>query len=383
MNPIHTPQMTMSLLRAAYPWIAWAVVGSEMTRYGIRHYHIHLEFNGRHAFSSHQVRTTLGQFAHLSEVNLAWLNYIIKGGEYYLDGITEDDLSTLVKSRDTMTPTQTMLQDIADGVDIEVIKLRYPGLYVTRRNVIRDEMALVAQRRAVLVELGALKPFVPFKLQIQTGVDLKLAKYLNWAMSGTALDKKKHLIIWGETNTGKTRFLSQLRKFARCYDYSVGQSDWQDNFNPPYHFIILDEFSDDKQRTSMTLQAANKMMDGFSEIKQKYKPAHIREGDETEIPCIFVMNQSPLSLYIKDSDALREAWLGRCFILNPSSQDPITLWHEHWDKSRSKLMNFYDDKDHELDVSTTRRPAKLRKLDHSLATQSTTETASTVVTENE
>jgi len=138
-------------------------------------------------------------------------------------------------------------------------------------------------------------------------------------------------------------------------------------------------FADDKNRTGMTLQEINKTMDGMGKIHQRYKPSLERTGDDCNIPCIFIANASPYDLFVKDAIPLREAFVGRCFLLHVTQHDPITVFHEHWDTKRSRLMNFDNDRDLTMSVSDVQRPAKLRRIDHSLATQSSTSTASTVV----
>lgn len=353
MNPLHTPEVTMALLRKALPWIAWMVTGREFTKRGIPHFHMHIEFRHRHAFTSIQVQNAIGQFGHLSYINeKTWLEYLLKFGDWVTDGINAAGVKEIIEPGHRLgeTMTEQMVRSIQEGAKEQEIAQTYPTLYFRSQRTVRHLIDQARQHKQLKDEMNALLPFEPIQLKDLKYPDLPLAKYLNWITLSDKKDKKQHLFLFGPTNSGKTRFLTVLKKFFRVYHWMSSAGNFQANFLPPYDFIVFDEFCDEKRYTGRTIQELNAIMDGIGAINQKGVPAETMSQHHFNPPCIFVANDSPYNLFARDNMPVREAFVERFHLLEVSQRAPLRLWHQFWDPLRITLEGFNDHRSTSLKV---------------------------------
>jgi response regulator of citrate/malate metabolism len=376
------PPVGMTRLQAAtllfnnLPNVAFVVCALERTVHQIRHFHFFIEFGSRRTTSSIQIAAALGHYGHLSRIyDDGFLEYLIKDDDdWVVVGATQAQIRERIeKHQQTRAPGQQsveVVRAIKNGATADDILLRFPGIGLTKYNILERLVAKEKNEQKAAAEERARLPWKPIDLAGLKGNNLRVAKWLNWITTTATPDRQRHLFIWGKGETGKSRFVNMLKRFFRVYEYNTSEK-YQENFEDMKADIILvDEFCDDAKFSGMKIQHYNNLLDGAGKVPVKYQNAYQRDIT-LGIPCIFIGNVNPGELFPEDPTELRAAFLKRFFDVETSS-DEITLFKEYWDTDRMKLANFYDDNSKVVEVIRLEEPNEKLVMDFSTTDSSGT-----------
>lgn len=228
---------------------------------------------------------------------------------------------------------------ILNGATLQEIQQTFPSFYLMNATRIQQFERDVKVSKDKKKKKDGFLEWKPIKLDNLSLHDAKIAMWLNYVYH---VDKRKrngeqvdyarncHLFIHGETECGKSRLLGVLRsRFGPVFDFHYNQSNWQDDYEPPYKLIFLEEFKDDEWGRVGGLDCAawNHFFDGLTKVNQKYKAALSRDSIT---PCILVSNKDPRLLFQQEDMEVRNAFLRRMTVVDVPKGEKINILSEYW-----------------------------------------------------
>lgn len=323
-------------------------------RPGEQHAHVYVRFTRRRYISSGQIYAATRMHPYISSCDDGWLDYILK---WDVNAITlQGNILALRAERDMRIARRAAAQKpkISDVISTALltdtvanVAQRFPAYALHHLGKMKAYKEVVDQR--LKREADALRPaWKPINLMPLDGINLVLAKYINFVMDGP-VSKEFNLLIWGPTNCGKSRLLDALEAaHVTLYKYNANTANFQTLYEGGQNLNIWDEFIDDLARCGMSLPEINKMLDGRSAINTKYaQPVK----QTRHIPWIFITNKDPALLFVEEDMEVRKAFIKRFQVLTIKEGQEITLLKEHWDPSRRKLLNLFNNKEKTLKVA--------------------------------
>lgn len=323
------------------------VISEEFSMNSHRHFHLFVELKKRRNVNVdhliHVLKSRGLDGIWVTKCNHGWYRYVIKDKNWKCYGnITPEQVSQIVVNRNSMKPTERAMEMLRTHT-LEEVRDAFPSVVLQRYHVFQKMKADFDREEANIQQVAERRTLPEFNLALLKGNDLKLAKYLIFTSPSrdpsARLDKRHHLYIWGKRGTGKSRLVQMLKKFYRIFEYHANQSNWQDDYNGHYDYIIWDEHTDDIKTSGMTLPQQNAFLDSVGKINRRGMSAVVRTE---QTPVIYLGNVNPAELYPDCDDEQRKAWLSRLFEIN-TFEGEITLFKEYWDKKVLTLENFYND----------------------------------------
>lgn len=345
------------------------------------HYHAYVKFTQRTRITGRMVSDAVGIYGHLSVATDRAILYIIKDGNYGMTGIEETDFEAMVGSinnsvataerRRVAGTTAAQVYDLikeGNGMD-QLLESPFKGYVVTNQGKLEK---LISYHKKATIKARDDANRLTFKAMplepwARDAVNLRIVKWLNYffeikariaAGQNTKFDSNCHLMIYGHTETGKSRFMEMLGKFVRINRYNYHGAGWQDHWDADAELVYADEFKDNRETSSMTISDWNLLMDANNyQINVRHKDPILHTK---MMPVIMITNQNPYRMYCEtEDDATRAAWLRRFLKIEMLRGDEIKVFSEHWDKERLSIANFDDDRDLTVKVynKVTKAPA--------------------------
>lgn len=365
------------------PNFEFAVVAYEQApTTGSVHFHAFVRFTQRTRVTGRMVYEAVGVYGHLSVATDRAILYIVKEDNYVTVGMGERDFEGMVRTindsvqsaerRKVAGTTAAQVYDlIKEGHTLDqLLESPFKGYVVTNQGKLEK---LISYHKKAVIKANDEANRLPFKVLplepwAKDHVNLRLAKWLNYffeikariaAGASTKFDSNCHLMIYGHTETGKSRFMDMLSKFVKINRFNYHGAGWQDHWDADAELIYADEFKDNREHSSMTISDWNLLMDANNyqiNVRHKEPILHTKM-----MPVIMITNQNPYRMYCEtEDDATRAAWLRRFLKIEMTRTDEIKLFSYLWDKERLSLANFNDDRDLTVKVynKVTKAPAK-------------------------
>lgn len=221
--------------------------------------------------------------------------YVGKLGNFLIEGMDYAALEKAVAKKKS-SKSDTIAKDVMAGKTLKDICLKEPGYFMTQQRKIQEFQSFWS------MQLNSESPLLPWAgceaCDKMSPPNAMLADWLN-----RALDSKKPpglfkgVWICGETGIGKSRFLSDIRKYVPMFQIPCDR-DWFDGFEDKiYRLSYLDEYGKQDQRSHKPYTWLNSWVDPYP-LKLNRRGMCPYEKREP-LPTIICSNFTPEQVYME------------------------------------------------------------------------------------
>lgn len=242
------------------------------------------------------------------------------------ESIEQEIQEILAKKKKSRKVSDLVAQELQDGTSIQELTEDSPGFVMMNLARIKAYQYFALRENQRKLE-PIWKPLDVHSFRStgsMTGPDCEIASWLNSNLLSTRRFKQKQLWLWSTApNCGKSSLFNALKALNfRCYDLPYDENFYDFYENGFYHFILLDEYTGQKQITFL-----NKLLQG-DHMNLRIKGSQINKTDN--LPVIVLSNSSPRDCYKNVTDAKMELLLTRLLVVELTSFSKVTeyLWNE-------------------------------------------------------
>lgn len=342
-----TPGMTRSTIEFAIRKyltpgaVIQLLVSREEHINGEPHFHIYLELNRKRYVSVAMMKTALQRthkdedtsetYVYLSTIQRIenYLEYMLKfdedaniNGNYWN---SYEEVGHYIADRGRIKLTDQISSFLQAGNTVAEAAEKWPGYAMNHFNslsIFKGAMDNEKKNKKEIAERIPIPgPWIDWH-NYSEKQDRIIAEWLLFHEKKPGLNKKVHLYVWGEKNTGKSEFWKTLKKYKRVYQFQPDTSNlWHDQFDPKqdYDFIIWDEFD---QNRWIDLNWTNFYLDGFVKVSRRNNAPLIRNKI---IPMIILSNKSPDTVWSGYDPEQIRAFMARFTIIHTTSRNKLNV----------------------------------------------------------
>ncbi len=212
------------------------------------------------------------------------VRYVVKGGAYFLTGISEEQLRAMIKPGGGEELAVKLLEVERIG-DYHQVQREMPVFFSRHYKMIREYLSVlrINRQRDMIVPLRR-----SFQLDEPEGLDQVEARLYNWLQGNlNGEDRKRRtpqLFIVSPTGFGKTELVCRLSRHFSVYPIPNGEEFYDQWEDESYDLAVLDEFYGQKKVTWM-----NQWLEGSIMTLRKKGAQYVKRKN---VATIVLSNQS-------------------------------------------------------------------------------------------